>query len=350
MKNRSMLSRVPTLAIALVAALLTLAGTYVALASPAETGLDSATSSSSAAVWGRWVTILPGQCRGFTHNLGRDPEDLTVELMFLDEAEDGLGLHRRYYGGLEAAGAWRGAYWQNLTANTIRVCRGADDTTAGRVRVRVADVPSPPDYANDWTDIGPGQTITLTHGLGITSTDLTVALWFSGTTRGIHHFGYGGLAVDTPQEMWGGHWYNLTTNTVQVVRHPNDPHIEQVRVVVVQGAPPHYDSLEVLGGWQAIDSGAAYTFTHSLNWNPNNLVIRGECYSSTLGGISQWFAGGNHDWFIGWQGANLQNLTDNTVTIFRQPDDDICPQVRVRIWRRGVQVYLPLIVSEYSSP
>lgn len=240
-------------------------------------------------------------------------------------------------------------HWQNLTADTIRVCRGADETTFDRVRIRLGDVSSPPDYASDWTDISQDETITLTDGLDITPTDLTVALWFNGMTRGIHHFGYGGLAVDTLGEMWGGHWQNLTANTVEVVRHSADAYIEQVRVVVVHGAAPDYDGLESLGGWQAVDPGAAYTFTHSLNWNPTNLVVRGECYSATVGGISQWFAGGNHDWLNGWQGASLQNLTDNAVTVFRQLDDDICPQVRVRVWRRSVEVFLTLIVNGHSS-
>jgi hypothetical protein len=46
----------------------------------------------------------------------------------------------------------------------------------------------------------------------------------------------------------------------------------------------------------------------------------------------------------------LQNLTRNTVEVFRQPDDDVCPQVRVRIWKRSAQIYLPLILNNYSSP
>jgi hypothetical protein len=145
--------------------------------------------------------------------------------------------------------------------------------------------------------------------------------------------------------MLGAHWHNLTDNTVQVTRHADDTDVEQVRVIVVHGAEPGSDSLEdpSIGGWQPIAPGTEFTFTHDLNGNPDMLLVRGECFSSTLG-IHQLLAGGNHDWFVGWQGVHLQNLTDNTVRAVRRQDDQICPQVRVRIWRRSAQIYLPLVV------
>jgi hypothetical protein len=86
-----------------------------------------------------------------------------------------------------------------------------------------------------------------------------------------------------------------------------------------------------------------------VSWNPNMLLARAECYSST-GGIHQWLAGGNHHWDAGWKGTNLQKLTRNTVQVYRQPDDDVCPQVRVRVWKRSRQVYLPVVLSNYDSP
>ncbi len=85
------------------------------------------------------------------------------------------------------------------------------------------------------------------------------------------------------------------------------------------------------------------------------MLVRGECYSSTVGGpgIHQLFAGGSvKNWPPrgGAKGVNIQRLTANTVEAYRWPDDDVCPQVRVRIWKRSVQVYLPLILNNYSSP
>jgi hypothetical protein len=362
MKDRRTFIRTLALVAAFVVALLLLAGTYTVIASSAPSdgpAPDFSSGSSSALAWSsNWALINQNETLTFTHNLGGDPDDYAVELWFLD-TDGGLGINRRYYGGSEEGGSWYGAHWQNLTTNTIQVHRQPQDTVADRVRIRVWTplTPTTGYYASPWTDINTGQTITLTHGLGITNTDLTVGLWFSGTTRGTHNYGYGGLAVDPDPpthtgRMLGTHWHNLTDNTVQVTRHPDDTDVEQVRVVVVHGDPPDYDSLEDLGGWQSIAAGDTFTFTHSLNWDPNMLLVRGECYSSAVGnpGIHQWFAGGNHDWFVGWQGTNLQNLTSNTVTVVRRADDQVCRQVRVRIWKRSVQVYLPLILNNYSSP
>jgi len=47
------------------------------------------------------------------------------------------------------------------------------------------------------------------------------------------------------------------------------------------------------------------------------------------------------------RGANVQNLDTNTVHVFRWPGDDICPQARVRIWKRVRQIYLPLVLQNH---
>ena len=353
-------SFVPMLALTavFVVALLLLAGTYAVIASQVSSAgpdLIGIGNDDSAPFWSRWVTITAGTCPSFTHGLNGDPNNYAVELLFLD-TEDGWGLNRRYYGGLEFNGHWYGVHWQDLTANTIRVCRHQDDNAADRIRIRVWDPPDDPDYASPWTDIAPLETLTFTHGLGITATDLTVSLWFSSTGRGIHNFGYGGLAVDpppgsppSPGRMLGAHWHHLTDNTVQVTRHPHDTDIVQVRVVVVHGTSPDYDSLEALGDWQSINKGEVYTFTHGLSWDTDMLLVRGECYyESAFGGIHQWLAGGNHDGLFHWQGTNLQNVTTNTIQVYRQLDDAVCPQARVRIWRRSIQTFLPVVLSNHE--
>ena len=325
------------------------AGSVSLEASTAQPRAVQATGSWSSG----WEPIPPGTCPVYNHGLGGDPNHYAVELWFKDTV-GGLGIHRRYYGGIEDSGAQRGVHWQELTSNTIKVCRAADDLLADEVRVRVFEPPRAPDYDSGWVDINPNQTITFTHhppGMGITATDLTVGLWFSSTAFGIHNFGYGGLAVDSLFELWGAHWDNLTNNSVQVCRHPDDPytHTQQVRVIVIEADPAHYDSLEDLGHWQPIAPDTKFTFTHGLNWNPDLLLARGECYSPTVsggrGGIHHWLAGGNHHWIGGWKGTNLQNLTRNTVEVYRQPDDDICPEYRVRVWKRIPHtIYLPLVV------
>jgi hypothetical protein len=346
-------ARLLTLIAALVVALLLLIGTYAVIASqppPAGPEEDVSVAASSVPTWSSgWITITAGGCETLNHNLAGDPDGYAVEMWFKDTDGD-LGINRRYYGGVEENGDEYGAYWQTLTANTIEVCRGGQDEVADEIRIRVWDPPADPDADSGWMDINQAQTLAFPHNLNITNTELTVGLWFSGTGKGIHNYSYGGLADDVAQEMHGAHWHHLADNTVRVTRHATDTNVEQVRVIVVHGDTPDYDSLEdqEIGGWQTIARGTTFTFTHGLNWDPNLLLARAECFTSTLG-IHQLLAGGNHDWLFGWQGANLQNLTENTVQVYRQPDDDICPQVRVRVWMRSRQVYLPLVLNNYEQ-
>jgi hypothetical protein len=361
MKHRRTFVRAAVLVAVVVVPLLLLVSIYTVMASqapPARLAPDFPAAPSSADEWSSgWVTIPipagapPRVCQIFDHNLGHSPEEYAVELWFRD-LDDGWGRNRRYYGGLEDNGKWYGAWWQELTTNTIRVCRGRDDDAADEVLIRVFEPLAEPDRDSDWMDIGRAEVITFTHGVGITATDLTVGLWFSSTNLGIHHFSYGGLAVDPNPPthtglLLGAHWQNLTTNTVHVFRHPHDTDIQQVRVIVVHGAPPRYDSLEDRG-WQPIAPGTAFTFSHDLDWNPDMLLVRGECYDPTgPWGIHQLLSGGNHDWLFGWQGASLQKLTRDTVAVARLADDQVCPQVHIRIWKRGRQIYLPLVVRSY---
>ena len=324
------------------AALLLVAGRATADLPPSEllVAYPRAVRASEAWSWSSaWVPITGGHAITFEHNLGQDPEDCAVELLFLD-TDGGLGINRRNYGGLEVGGHWFGAHWQDLTANTIQVYRQPHDDAADMVRIRVWVPPATPGYASEWMGIGQNQAITIEHNVGITPTDLVVGLWFSGTDRGIHHFAYGGLAVDGPQRMLGAHWQNLTTNTIQVYRHPHDTDVEQVHVIVNHGADPDYDS-----GWQDIPLGSTTAFTHGLSWDPNMLLARGECYDpSGLRGIHQLFDGGNHSWFGGgrFQGVSLETLTSDTVAATRANGDDFCPQIRIRIWKRSMQLYLPI--------
>jgi len=294
-----------------------------------------------------WVSINRDETLSFTHNLGRTPEEYAVELWFRD-TDGGMGINRYGYGGLEATGAWYGAHWQNLTDNTIQVYRQPDDVAADMIRILVWVPPTTPDYDSGWTDIDPGQTLTLSHDLAITATDLTVAVWFSGTL-GIHHYAYGGLAIDAPPALRGAYWHNLTDTSVQVTRQADDTDVEQIRVTVVQATTPDYDSLVALGAWQSIAPGTVFTFTHGLAWSPDMLLVRGECYDPTPGGLGlhHKYGGGNHDSTVGWQGTHIQNLTRNTVTIARQANDSVCPQSRVIIIRRRVQTYLPLVLRSF---
>lgn len=349
MKDRRRFKRTPVLVATLVVALLLLVGVYTVIAaSPAEPDPDLSSISGSAIAWSSpWTLINQGETLTFTHNLGGDPNTYTVELWFLD-TDGGRGINRCYYGGLEDSGNWYGAHWQNLTANTIQVYRQPNDTVADRVRVRVWIPDATPDYDSGWRNLATGATY-FYHGLTVTPTDLSVAVWFSGTLHGIHHFSYGGLTDGTFQR--GAYWW-MTGNAVVVYRRPDDANVEQARVVVVHGAPPDYDSLVALGGWQPITPSVPFTFTHNLNWNPNMLLVRGECRDSAVGAAEfhQMWAGGD-EWAGGlFRGAHLQNLTANSIQFVRQANDVECDQARVVIYRRSVQVYLPIVLKSYSSP
>ena len=292
-----------------------------------------------AAYWtSGWVSINQSQTLTLNHNLGGNPDDYAVDLWFND-TDDGLGINRRNYGGLEWANNWYGARWQGLTTNTIEVYRYPDDNVADQVRVTVW-IPAPVSdkWDSGWVNINQGETFPFNHNLNITADDLTVGLYFKSAALGIHQAGFGGLSIDAPLAQRGAYWHNLTNNAVQVTRMPDDPYIDQVRVIVQRGVTPHYDS-----GWQDIAAGSTFDFNHNLNWNPDMLIVRGECNDPTFGfGINARYAGGDHNG--GWRGMNLQNLTANVVTAARLVDDPYCAQARVRIWKRTASLYLPLVL------
>jgi hypothetical protein len=353
MKDKRMLMRVPVLTVTILIALLLLAGTYTVIAnsSPSARLAPNSDSAGGPTFWSSgWVTVSAGTAPTFTHNLGGSPDDYAVELWFKD-TDGNLGLNRYGYGGLISGTQRYGAYWQRLTANTIQVVRQADDNAADEIRINVWIPPtSTTAYPGPWENIAPGETITLNHNLAITATDLVVSLWFSNTSLGIHQYAYGGLSVNPLTGTLGAYWHNLTNNTVRVTRFPSDTVVEQVRVDVVYGAPPDYDSLVDRSGWQPIALGTTFVFTHNLSWDPNMMMVQGECRDLGGLGINQQFAGGNHHWANGWQGTNIQNVTSNTVAIFRQADDVNCPQARIRISKRSLKTYLPLVMRDYSSP
>ena len=343
-KRASMLA---VLVVAVVVMGLVLMTQSMAASSPGKdsglaVGPGEVASAVAATAWSSgWIPVNQGQSRTLQHNLGGDPDDYGVELWFRDTSGQS-GINRRGYGGLEWNNNRVGAYWHHLTTNMISVSRLADDTAADEILVRVWEVPTSPDYDSGWTSINAGQTHTFNHNLGIVAEDLTVGLWFSGPTVGIHHRGFGGMVVDSPLELRGASWHNLTDNSVQVTRGADDAGVERVRVVVVEGDPPDYDS-----GWQPVSAGGFVVLPHSLSWNPTLLLVRGECYDQPPFplqlGIHQVSAGGSHHPVFGWQGAHLQNLTSNSIEVVRGSDDLICAQVRVRIWQRGFRVHLPMI-------
>lgn len=348
MKERRPQERIATAIALTLAILLTVSVGAIAQPPVSKMPIVQSHKVQAAGAWSSgWVSINQGQTLTLNHNLGGNPEHYAVELKLLDTAPGGLGINRRAYGGLEVSGQQSGAHWQNLTSTSIQVYRQPDDLAADRVHLWVAPAPTPPAFDSGWVAINPDQTISIAHNVGSPAEDLTVSLWFKGAARGIHHFAYGGMAMDVPETILGAHWQNLTSSTVEVHRQPDDTDVEQVRVIVVLPSPPAYDSLQEFGDWQGVAAGASLQFVHNLSWPPHMLLLRAECYDPTeVLGIHQLFAGGNHHWLTGFEGANLQNSTKDAVSLYRHADDEFCPQVRLRIWRRGLRVFLPVALME----
>ncbi|MBN2147932.1 MAG: hypothetical protein JW726_11110 [Anaerolineales bacterium] len=322
----------------------------IAPVKPVAAGAADADPAAQTAVsWtSGWVDIAQGQWMPLAHDLGGDPTQYGMELWFYSSTE-GLGVHRRNYGGLEFNGSYSGAYWYRLNESNISIFRYENDNSVERVRVTLWIRPDSEGYQSEWMEIDPGETLTINHNLNVTATDLTAAVWFRSTALGIHHVGYGGIIQEAPPEILGAYWHNLTDNSVQVTRGTHDDNVEEVMVMVNEADPPAYDSMETPGAWDDLAIGAATTFHHNLNVDINTMVVRDECYDPTEGGygIHQRYAGGEYASFSGWQGVSVQNLTETDVDLVRRQNDLVCPQGRVRIWLPATTylTYLPLVLK-----
>ena len=320
-------------------------GQTLSLAHPAPSDPSLAPAAPAVAWYSDWRDINQGETLTLHHSLGLPPERLWVELWFKDTNGHG-GINRAGYGGIESKGSWYGAYWHHFTADSVQVTRLPNDKMADQILVRVREI-KPPDYDSGWLDFPLGNTH-LDHNLGITDTDLLAAIWFSGTVKGIHHYGYGSLTAGTDE--YGAYWMRLTDNSIELYRRVHDEDAEQVRVLVTKPDPPDYDSLVALGDWQDVAPGSVFTFTHNLNWNPSLMTVRADCLDTAPGGqgINHNYAGGDiyNDSIA--TGYHTQNLTANSLHFVRRANDMSCDRVRVRIWKRQPpqrKIYLPLMMG-----
>jgi ligand-binding sensor domain-containing protein len=287
-------------------------------------------SNQDGSIWSSdWVDIQPGQVMTFTHNLGGDPGLYAVDLWFRDMRSSGFGIHQRAYGGMDVAGQRFGVHWQNLTGASISVVRWPDDVAAAQVRLRIW-IPDPPLYDSGWVNIQSGQVLTLTHNLGGSVDEYAVGMKFRDISGGlgIHHYAFGGL--EAGGQYQGAAWHNLTDTSIEVLRFGADLSTQQVRVFITRPDPPDYDS-----GWVGVTQGETHTFTHNLAGNPGTYIVRLSGQSAARG-INTWAEGGleSNGRFYG---VNWQNLTDNTLDVFRRPHDTFADQVRIRIWRTEVE-------------
>lgn len=184
-------------------------------------------------------------------------------------------------------------------------------------------------WSSGWVDIATDTARTFTHDLGEDPDDYAVELWLRDTDTGgigINRRGAGGL--EAGGNFFGAHWQNLTDTTVEVVRRRDDTFADQVRVDVWFPDPPVWDS-----GWMDIAPGASETLTHPVGGNVDDYVVGLWFKDTTPGGI-----GINTRCYGGLEaggqlrGAAWQNLTDTTIDVWRNGDDEWADQVRVRIF------------------
>lgn len=317
------------------------------LPEPAHNGAMIATQDGS--FNSGWVDIGPGVTSVFTHNLGGDPALYAVDLWFQDTGGVTYGVNHRAYGGMESNGNHVGAYWWDLTDSTIRVTRNPADTFVDQIRLRVWQ-PDPPDWNSGWLDITPGEILTLTHNVGGDVMDYTVGIKFQDTAGGlvsiaalpaegelgIHQFAIGGL--EDTNKFYGSAFRHLTDSSIEVLRFGDDVYVDKVFVVINQPAPPAFDS-----GWMPINQGTTKTIAPTLNGNLNTYLVQ-VSGRSALHGINILAAGGQ-EWNNNFYGANWENLTKNSIDIWRRPNDIFTEDVRVRIWAPEF-IFLPLVMND----
>jgi hypothetical protein len=80
-----------------------------------------------------WVSFYPGEDRVFNHNLGGNVDNYIVDMQFKGD----MAVHQYKYGTDASDGKYYGAYWRDLTGQTIRVYRFSDDVAARQIRIRI---------------------------------------------------------------------------------------------------------------------------------------------------------------------------------------------------------------------
>ncbi|MCX6027106.1 MAG: hypothetical protein NTY23_12775, partial [Chloroflexi bacterium] len=91
---------------------------------------------------------------------------------------------------------------------------------------------------------------------------------------------------------------------------------------------PAYDS-----GWFALpNSGTRPTLWHNLGDSVDNYVVDFQCKAGGLG-INNVMIGYQEQYDLTeWHGAYYYGLTTAYINTYREPNDNMCPQARVRIW------------------
>lgn len=340
------------LSVALAVAIAALLPGGPVLASPApEPGAGRAGRPRLDAMWSSgWVDIATGEPIQFDHNMGGDIMDYAIQLWFRDTDAGGYGVNNRGYGGDEENGVWLGAFWRSLDDTTISVARQPADTAADQVRVWIWPSQADLEYCTGWSPIAPGTTVTVNHNLGGDVDDYAVKLWFRTTSlNGVHQIYYGN--AEGNNKAYGAYWHGLDTAQVQVTRLADDTEVEEFYLCVSVPEPPDWDS-----GWVAVDPDETAVLSHNLGGSINRYIVRMEFKAVPEKGSPEAPMAIHHHAYGGTpsdllaedaanMGANWQNLTNQSITVYRWAQDPLADQIRVRIWLRRMSVYLPVVIK-----
>ncbi len=307
-----------------------------------------------------WVGALAGgPAKTLLHNLGGSADEYLVRLTY--KTSDVNGINLRYYGGADfgvhpapghAADDRVAAYWRTLTNNAITIFRRAEDSYAPNVRVRIWRMPKP-DYDSGWLSINQGQAKTLEHQLAGSVYNYLVDLQYRSSGSGVNQRYYGGVDFGSKpplptneNDRVGAYWRTLTNRRITVYRRPDDLYAPEVRVRIWRISAPNYDS-----GWVAVDQNQAIPLNHRLASDPENYLVSMWQYDSAFNYTNQRHFGGadfGSNPPAGYAendrvGAYWRSLTDNSVTVYRRPEDGFADRIRVRIWDYRRVLYLPLM-------
>jgi hypothetical protein len=295
-----------------------------------------------------WVSINPDQAKTLTHNLGGNPDNYVVDTQYW--VNDGNGVNLRYYGGADFGASPApghsendrvGAYWRSLDDTTITVYRRPEDTYAQKVRIRIW-VDLFPNYDSGWVNISTSSAITLNHNLGGNPNDYVVDMQYNSLGSGVNQRYFGGadfgdqIEIGSPEDRMSAYWRSLNATSIVVYRRPQDVYASQVRIRIWVRPRATYDS-----GWVAINQDQAQVLNHNIGGDPGDYVVDMQYRAPDINGVNIRYYGGAD---FGTNpapghleddrvGAYWRSLNANSITVYRRPEDDYAPQVRIRIFR-----------------
>ena len=287
-----------------------------------------------------WKPLDPGpHTLTLDHHLGGETDDYLVYLEMFAPAD---GINHIEYGRDRFRDGGdvlrhRGAYWYDLTGESIRVDRAGDSAHAESVRVRIWRAPAS-DYDSGWVSLGRGESKSLAHDLGGPWNDYVVDLQFKDTNSGwgLNQRSYGrdGFYTSGLPYTYGGYWHGLTSSQITLYRAANDNDAEQMRVRIWADSRAKYDS-----GWWSVSRNGYRLMGHDLGGDRDAYVVDLQFRDTDAdgehgAGVNQWNYGGDQEYASSLEryGAAWRQLTDEQITVYRWADDRRADEARVRIW------------------